>query len=573
MQKYSPFLTFLTILLLQGLCHDNILAQSRSFAGLPIMSPSKDSANVDFKYSDDLNHLPEYNRINNIYEKLVAAKGDSRMRKPELNLRDEVRYAASMDYKLIEISLEKKAYDVAVNYGDAAIAFLLAHELIHYYEKHGWRTQYTIANSDLETGKILGSINDKIINEVQADVLGGFLAYSAGFGNFENGGKLINDLYKEYKMKEEIENYPSKNERIKLAERNKEKMTKLSSLYEMAGLLSVIGKYKEAYFYYEHLLNIYQSRELYNNAGLTCMILANSLMNQDSIKFELPGVMDLEFSGDSRSASKYDEINKHINEALNHFETCIIMDKTYLPAYINKSSALIIKAINCEPKIRNITFKTVNHILDGQWEELKIVHPQLDFDKYQDEILVLRSILAYFQNDKTTSINLMTKAADNGSENAKKNLAIINEIPLSNTISDKGITINFDSVTVEKLLLSEKFGPNKTEMDPSKSNIFRVLDKSKENFKFYLHEYKGTQEEFGYDLGFIVSKKSFTNAFLGDLKLGSDKKDVIATLGQPKRALSHINGEILNFNDRIIIITNQEGKVEKLIDFKKIDKP
>lgn len=572
MYRRITFFSFLAILLLNGFCHNKTLAQSRSFAGLPIMSPSKASANkVGFKYSGDLNHLPEYNRIYNIYEKLVAAKGDSRMQVPALNLRSEVRYAASMDYKLIEISLEKKAYDVADKYGDAAIAFLLAHELIHYYEKHGWRTQYTIANSDLEAGKILDGINDKILNEVQADVLGGFLAYSAGFGNFENGGQLIKDLYQEYGMKDKIENYPSKNDRIKLAERNKEKMTELSSLYEMAGLLSVIGKYKEAYFYYGHLLNIYQSRELYNNAGLTCMILANSLMNQDSIKFELPGVMDLEFSGDSRSASNYDEINKLINEALNHFETCIIMDKTYLPAYINKSSALIIKAINSEPKIRNITFKTVNHILDDQWEELKIVHPKLDFDKYKKEILVLRSILAYFQNDKPTSIHLMTEAATHGSENAKKNLAIINETPLSNPVAAEGITINFDSVTVEELILSGLAGKNVTYMDTF--NIFRVVDKSKENFKFFSHEYKGNDQDIGYDLGFIISKKSFTNAFLGDLKLGSDKKDVIAILGRPKKALSHINGEILNFNDRIIIITNQEEKVEKVIDFKEIFKP
>ncbi len=165
----------------------------------------------------------------------------------------------------------------------------------------------------------------------------------------------------------------------------------------------------------------------------------------------------------------------------------------------------------------------------------------------------------------------MSKAANNGNETAKRNLAIIKGIPLPNIISNEGITINFDSVTIEKLLLSELVGKNQTKMDSF--NTFRVIDKRKENFKFFAHEFKGNDQDLGYDLGFIISKKSFTNVFLGDLKLGSDKKDVIAILGQPKRALSHINGEILNFNDRVIIITNQEGNVEKVIDFKEILKP
>lgn len=557
------FILFLGVVLMPK----NIIAQSRSFAGLPILSSKK-----EIQYQSNLNHLPEYERILSIYNKLVAAKGDRRMIVPQLNLRNEVGYVASMDYRLMDISLEKKAYDVAVKYGDAAIAFLLAHELVHYYEKHGWRSQFADAVSDLETGRVLKSLDDRVANEVQADVLGGFLAYSAGFGIFDKGGLLIDDLYSTYGMGEKLMGYPSKKDRITLSDRNKDQITKLSSMFEMAGLLTVIGKYKEAYSYYGFLLNKYQSRELYNNAGLTCMMTAHSLLSPDSIVFDLPGMMDVQFSGDSRSATSFEQVNRLIDEALIHFETCIIMNKSYLPSYINKASANIVKAINQSDKdIRKIAFSKAMHIIDVEVEEIKRVHPELEFDSYMDEILILKSILAYFNNDKPTSISLMIKAVDLGNEVATKNLSILHGVPSSITKSGDKIQVNIDGMTAEKFLSAQLVSRNQTRLDSL--NIFRVADQKTEKFIVLTHDFKGNDQDLGYDLGFVVSKATMSTPFLEGLNLGSDKKAVINLLGKPKRSFSHLNGEILNFDDRLIIITNQEGKVAKVVDFKEILKP
>ncbi len=409
-------------------------------------------------------------------------------------------------------------------------------------------------------------------NEVQSDVLGGFLAYSAGFGIFDKGGLLIADLYKEYKMGDKMFGYPSKKDRISLSERNKEQIAKLSNMFEMAGLLTVIGKYKEAYSYYGFLLNKYQSRELYNNAGLTCMMKAYSLLKPDSIIFDLPAVMDIEFSGDSRNATTFEDINKLIDEALIHFETSIIMNKSYLPSHLNKVSAQIIKAINYpESDMRKIAFNKANYILDVELEEIKNLHPELDFDRYNDEILILRSILAYFKKDKSTSIALMTKAADLGNQTAVKNLSILKGAPISIIENSKMPQISIDGMTAEKFLTAQLVGRNQTLLDSL--NTFRVTDQKTENYKVLTHDYKGNDQDFGYDLGFVVSKKNLTTPFLEGLSIGSDKKDVINLLGKPKRSFSHLNGEILNFDDSLIIITNQEGKVEKVINFKEILKP
>lgn len=560
----SIFAVNFVIFFLLSFC---VNAQSRSFAGLPIL-PSKQ----EVEYQSNLNHLPEYKRILSIYEKLVEAKGDRRMPVPQLNLRSEEAHVASMDYRKVDISLEKKAYDVAEKYGDEAIAFLLAHELTHYYEKHGWRSNYADAVSDLETGKILNSLNDKILNEVQADVLGGYLAYSAGFGIFEKVNLLFNDLYKSYGMKDKLIGYPSKNDRISLAERNQKQIVKLSNVFEMAGLLTIVGKYMEAYAYYGYLLNKYQSCELYNNAGLTCMMLAGSMLDSESLKFDLPGVMDLEFSGDSRSASTFDQVNKLINEALIHFETCIIMNKTYLPAYINKVSVYILMAVNHpQSEIRNIALTNGNHIIDIELAELKTLHPESDYDRYEDEVLILKSILAYFGNDKSTSINLMTKASDMGNEVAKKNLAILNGSIMTPVSPDKVLKVNIDGMTAAQFLSSDLVSRNQTKID--EDYTFRINDVKTDNFRVLTHEYKGDEQNSGFDLGFVVSKRSMTASFLNGLMLGSEKQSALDVLGNPTRSLSHLGGEILYFKDSCIIITNKDNKIEKVIDFKEVLKP
>jgi len=114
-------------------------------------------------------------------------------------------------------------------------------------------------------------------------------------------------------------------------------------------------------------------------------------------------------------------------------------------------------------------------------------------------------------------------------------------------------------------------GRNRTSIDSL--NTFRVTDQKSENYKVLTHDYIGNDQDLGYDLGFVVSKKNLTTPFLEGLNIGSDKIAVINLLGKPKRSFSHLNGEILNFDDSLIIITNPEGKVEKVIDFKEILKP
>lgn len=556
--------TVLLIVITQIISFATSFAQSRSFAGLPILNPKK-----QVNYLDNLNQTPEFTDLLAIYERLVEAKGDRRMPVPSLNLRNDEAYVASMDYRLLDISFEKKAYDICKKYGDGAFAFLLAHELVHYYEKHGWKSQFVSNNSDLETGKLLNLINDDITNEVQADVLGGFLSFSAGFGVFDKAGLLIDDLYSAYGMKDKIEGYPSKSDRKKLSERNKEEVMQLANQYEMAGLLTIIGKYKEAYQYYGYLLNQYQSRELYNNAGLTCMLAAISKSDPEIMIFEVPGMLDLEFSGDSRSASNSDEIERLLNEAITHFETAILMNKKYLMPYINLASVNLIKAINqTDISKHKILLEKVRYILNIEIKELKENNPELDFQPFDDEILILQSLLAYYDNNELQAKAFMLSAAEMNNEVAIANLNIMLKKPKTKVAPSEKVTIDMDDMTALKFQEAGMVSRNLTRLDDN--NLFRFVDQQASNYKVLMHEFKGNDLVFGYDLAFLISKEGLTKPFFQNLTSGSNKSEAIALWGNPKKSLAHLNGEILLFSNEVILITDSIGKITKVIDYSEI---
>lgn len=165
----------------------------------------------------------------------------------------------------------------------------------------------------------------------------------------------------------------------------------------------------------------------------------------------------------------------------------------------------------------------------------------------------------------------MTEASNAGNEVATKNLSLMKGNPVPATTSDIHQKLMIDSMNAEKFLASGLVSRNQTKIDDV--NIFRVTDQKSKKYKVLTHEYKGSDQDIGYDLGFVISKKSLSTSFMNGLSIGSLKTDVTKVLGNPKRSLSHLKGEILYFGGGLIVITDHEEKVEKVIDFKEILKP
>ena len=548
------------------LCLNFTQSQTRSFAGLPQFRPK-----TPIEYKDNLNHTDEYDHILGIYERLVEAKGDRRMSVPKLSLRKEEGYVASVDYHLADISLEKKAYDVAKKYGDQAIAFLLSHELIHYYEKHGWRKQFSDEVSDLETSRVLKLTEDGYSNEVQADVLGGFLAYSAGFGLFDKGDSLINALYKGYGFTDQMTGYPSKQDRIELSKRNKIQIEKMTSIFEAATYMTIIGKYNEAYAYYGHLLNRYQSAELYNNAGLTCLLSGVSKLDSTLIPFRFPFFADLEFNRGSRNASVRSEVQITVDEAIAHFKSANIMNPAHMPSYINLVSAYLIHHIassDKESRIRSLA--SAKFTLETEISKVIALYEDRDYSTFEDEFNILRSLITFYEmGDKNTAnaLTFLENPLKNGNLIAEFNANVLKKA--ANPRTDQNLSgvrkpILIDQSNAEIFLKNKRIPKNLTYIN--EESIFRFVD-TKQNNIILLCENKGNNTDLAYDLVFFTNKNLYKGTVLDGLKIGDHKQKYIEKLGQPAKIFNHLEGEILFFSPNVILVTDGNMAVTKVVDF------
>ncbi|MCB9289180.1 MAG: hypothetical protein H6560_17860 [Lewinellaceae bacterium] len=281
-----------------------------------------------------------------IYDRLVKARGDTRFDPPSFELVSSETNGAKIYYLENRIILEEKAYNVCTQFGPDstnALATLLAHELIHFYEKHGWTSKFSSSFAGLEIGDTLGKLSTKIINETQADYLGGFLAYSAGYDVFRKGDEFMAALYEKYGLDENTEGYPSLSDRRAMARSSGDKVGELADIFDMANLLAVTGNSEEefqlAQVLFEYILEDYQSRELYNNLGVLATYEALMYFSESEVRYQFPLQLELEFKS-SRGSGFAEKREALLRKAARYFDYAIGLDADYAPAYLNKACVL-----------------------------------------------------------------------------------------------------------------------------------------------------------------------------------------------------------------------------------------
>ena len=155
-------------------------------------------------------------KIHEVFRRLKAAKGDNRSRKPELHLVETTGRGIAVAYQLSGvIKLEEKGFDLCESFGedvDNALAILLAHELVHIYEKHSWENLFAWEYSHTSLKNAIS--NEQKKDEIQADYLGGVLAYQAGYKVFDVMPRFLDQVYENYRLKDEnMTNYPGLEQR------------------------------------------------------------------------------------------------------------------------------------------------------------------------------------------------------------------------------------------------------------------------------------------------------------------------------------------------------------------------
>lgn len=546
MKKYFPL--FFLLLLFQP-----SWSQDRTFGSLPMLQKKQTSfVNKTISSVDSV----QYRRVLNIYNRLVQARGDFRYPVPKFNLSTTEEHCAFMDYKLLEIQLEVKALGVCNSFGDnseSAVAFLLAHELTHYYEKHGWRSSFAEDFKDLKVSSlVVNNVADETANETEADYLGGFLTYSAGYGLFDKGSAVIQNLYKAYGLKDALPGYPSLVDRQKLSQRTAEKIKSLVDVFEMANLLTAIGNYPQAYEYYRYILVDYQSREIYNNLGVTALMDGLQRFKADELKYRYPIELDLE-SSNNKGQNDQDARSILLQKAILQFDAAISLDPDYAPAYLNKAIAFALMG----DAVRARFYADV--------EAREAAKKPKEYAKTLVDIDVLLGILEANAGNNSKAKALFKSAAEAGSA-----LAVINQKILQKQSTDPSerdlIKITqaerIDGQSVDDIAKNPKYNSNMSIIISDQYQFLRNPEIGKLS-KLYISQQAGIDNK----LTIIhLTSPDYKDKTAANIGIGDDVASILKNYGAPKRTLETPRGQILVYVKQLFII-NKEGQLEKWANY------
>lgn len=340
------------------------------FLYLLCLFPSLSKASVETLSEDH----PVYRQVQAIYERLVPAFGDGRL-PPKLmvvpkgvKMREPVASSAggnegTLAFEanaglLIEgyIAIEERAVKVLAELGkdrDNALAFLLAHELSHFYLRHGWVGDFGNAFARTDMGRKMmkaATYEDVLKREAEADYFGGFYGYLAGYDTLGAAPRALERIYAAFGLADQLPNYPSKAERIAIAQRQQENLKKLIPVYEAGTRLLVLGRYEEAGRLFSHLAQIFPSREMFNNAGVSYALEAVRLLPPGAVPFVYPFELDGETrlrSGErvgtrgigSKGADEHATRRlRLLRRALEAFERAALRDSRYTTAKVNSAA-------------------------------------------------------------------------------------------------------------------------------------------------------------------------------------------------------------------------------------------
>lgn len=353
----------------------------------------------------------DYKTANDVFQKLVEARGDFRFEVPTFFISTGSSKVAFISADSKSIAIEEQALELCKKQGDNfenALAALLGHELIHFYEKHLWRDEFTTDFQGLDITTKLSALQDRVLNETQADYLGGFLAYSAGYDVFEGLPHLLDQVYKAYKLKDDMKGYPSLKDRQTLASRSVEKLKGLVEIFEMANVMTAIGRYDEARALYRQILGDYQGREIYNNLGIVTFLEAKSFFEEKDMPFQLPIELEAGFAASGRGfGDNIEETRKRLlNEAITYFNYAIGLDAGYAPAYLNKACAYYL--LGDIPRAR----------FYAETEAVARANDQPDrFANTPTDVEILSALLLNAEGNKSEAIAALKKIMDKDKEN------------------------------------------------------------------------------------------------------------------------------------------------------------
>jgi tetratricopeptide (TPR) repeat protein len=250
------------------------------------------------------------------------------------------------------IYIDEKLYDLSRKFGKDsldALACIIGHELAHLFEKHTFSIGMTGMLGLVETtptnNKTI-SKNDKVKLETEADYYGLFYGFLAGYKTYQLLPEMLELIYQEYKLPDAVDGYPSKVERMTIARKSVSELQNITLILDAGEILYLQKQYAEASIAFEYLLQKFPSRDIYNNLATIQLAQAMNYFEKDENYFVYPFEFDAVTrlrTGNERSGGgdkKIANLQKRkelLKTAKQYLKKAIVLDPTYLTAYINLS--------------------------------------------------------------------------------------------------------------------------------------------------------------------------------------------------------------------------------------------
>ncbi len=503
------------------LCCGTIRAQEHFFAFVN---------NQDGKLATDKTLDHKLAVAQSVFKTLVDGQGDFRRQRPTLVMADSEMYIAWAHPERAEIGLEELAYDICASFGPDslnALAALLTHELVHYYEKHEWSRHFAKENEELSTAQQLKKLEEGLKLEAQADYLGGFLASSVGFDVHGVMPKLLQELYSEkaYDLPAEIEGYPSLDDRIAMSKKAMDQLYELQIVSQTASYLSLLENYTAADHYYRYILTDFQSRGIYNNAGVNALLSALQLFTKKEMPFALPIELDPKTRLQKATTRDPDlerqlQREQFIKTAQAYFNRALALDQNYGVAFFNKA---------------------VCHIFLEEWDDanywMRKARKENLGPKMTGDLQVLKGVVAALQNREAEASQWWQKAE----AEAQNYLATINlEILKAGFLESEEAPLGFapkreqiNGLDLDEFL--QETAPDRM-VTISKETICGFYEK--EAAAIYSHS-------LNYGQSFIsvqVIDDSFDGTTADGIKIGNDRQNLLQIYGKPPRQVQMPSG-------------------------------
>jgi TPR repeat protein len=360
-----------------------------------------------------------------IFNQLIKARGDYGGRpKPNLEFVGGTTELARIYDQTIFIG--EKAYDICADMGaDSlnALAFLLAHELTHYYMEHTWEEEFS-------RSFLSAQVEDHWLeDEIQADLFGGLLAFSSGYKVSDVIPSFLPKLYEAYGKEEDLPGYQSLNDRITLSLETAKKIELLTQYFETANYLVALELYEDAAAYYQLILKEgYRSREVINNLGVFHIMAATKFFRKSELPYGLPIELDAEARINESKKGFEDQKDPEkyrlelIDLAIEYFKDARNLDPEYSVAELNLGCAYALKGVAQKKQEPDLAEE---HFLQAQLFSKRAKRGKNE--KTTLDALVLAGFIEAMQDEKEDAASTWEKAEGKGSALAAANLEVLRE--------------------------------------------------------------------------------------------------------------------------------------------------